>query len=502
MTSGNWANAAHWVGGALPDAANVAAVTIPAGVNVIYSSAVGSTQLTTLTSLGNLTLTGGTLSIGNTVADTSNIQNATLSLAGGQLTINGSLQSGILRLSNGTLNGSGNLTSADFGQTGGAIAGTLSNLTLASLGNFTLANSLAATQSIDLSSGGSILDALPAGAAATLSAPSVRLSAATGAGTVAVPLRLATTALSGSTTGGLIQISNTPTGTVTLSGLSTGNASNILYAQNGRALNITGGVRSAGGGIVIDPPTDLTMSPTATITSGGGGISLDALGNITLAAVNAGSGAVVIQTTGGQIGTATPGVNNVTAGDLTLNASTGIQLAYVAPATHVSNTSGTFALTNTSTGVTTSNVIPTAAISTPDTINAAQTAATVIQQTMQTPVPQEPTTAPAVVAPVPSEPALVLIPVAPAHQTTDGEAVGGNSPVTTASSDSRSPQTSRETERSEGKPKESREEKSDDKPATKPAVQTVTVANATVQKPAEQVMQVERPKGRVLVCKG
>jgi hypothetical protein len=30
----------------------------------------------------------------------------------------------------------------------------------------------------------------------------------------------------------------------------------------------------------------------------------------------------------------------------------------------------------------------------------------------------------------------------------------------------------------------------------------VTVANATVQKPAEQVMQVERPKGRVLVCKG
>jgi hypothetical protein len=214
--------------------------------------------------------------------------------------------------------------------------------------------------------------------------------------------------------------------------------------------------------------------------------------------VNAGSGTVMIQTTGGQIGTAIPGVNNVTAGDLTLSAATGIQLAYVAPATHVSNTSGTFALTNTSTGVTASNVIPTAATSTPDTINAAQTAATVIQQTMQTPVPQEPTTAPAVVAPEPNP----IVQVAPVHQTTDGEAVGGSSPVTTASSDSSSPQTSRETERSEGKPKENREEKSDDKPATKPAVQTVTVANATVQKPAEQVMQVERPKGRVLVCKG
>jgi hypothetical protein len=477
-------------------------VTIPAGVSVTYGSAVGSTQLTTLTSLGNLTLTGGSLSIGNTVADTSNIQNATLSLAGGQLTVNGSLQADILRISTGTLNGSGNLAASDFAQTGGAIAGTLGNLTLASLGNFTLANSLAATQRIELSSGGSILDALPAGAAATLSAPSLSLTAAMGIGTVAAPLRIATTALSVGSTGGLIQISNTPAGTVTLSGLSTGSASNILYAQNGRALNITGGVSSAGGGIVIDPPTDLTMSPAATITSGGGSISLDALGNITLAAVNAGSGTVMIQTTGGQIGTATPGVNNVTASDLTLSAATGIQLAYVAPATHVSNTSGTFALTNTSTGVTASNVIPTAATSTPDTINAAQTAATVIQQTMQAPAPQEPTTTPVAVAPVASEPAPVLVAAEPVRATTGGETTASSSPVTSASSDSSPPQASTGTTGSEGKPKENREDKSEDKPAPKPAVQSVTVANATVQKPADQVMQVERPKGRVLVCKG
>jgi hypothetical protein len=252
---------------------------------------------------------------------------------------------------------------------------------------------------------------------------------------------------------------------------------------------------------VIDPPTDLTMSPAATITSGGGSISLDALGNITLAAVNAGSGAVVIQTTGGQIGTATPGVNNVTAGDLTLNAATGIQLAYVAPATHVSNTSGTFALTNTSTGVTTSNVIPTTTVTT-DTTTAAQTAATVIQQTMQAPAPQEPATTPTVVSPVASEPAPVLVAAEPVRATTGGETTASSNPVTTASSDSSPPEASTGTKGSEGKPKENREDKSDDKPATKPAVQTVTVANSTVQKPAEQVMQVERPKGRVLVCKG
>jgi filamentous hemagglutinin family protein len=61
--SGNWSTASNWAGGAIPDGANVAAVTIPSGVTVTYDSGAGTTTLNTLTSSGgNLTIAGGTLS--------------------------------------------------------------------------------------------------------------------------------------------------------------------------------------------------------------------------------------------------------------------------------------------------------------------------------------------------------------------------------------------------------------------------------------------------------
>ena len=44
-------------------------------------------------------------------------------------------------------------------------------------------------------------------------------------------------------------------------------------------------------------------------------------------------------------------------------------------------------------------------------------------------------------------------------------------------------------------------EKKDEKTVATPVVQTVVVANTTVQKPADQIVQIEKPKGTVLVCK-
>jgi hypothetical protein len=35
----------------------------------------------------------------------------------------------------------------------------------------------------------------------------------------------------------------------------------------------------------------------------------------------------------------------------------------------------------------------------------------------------------------------------------------------------------------------------------KPVVQTIVVATTTLQKTVEQVVQVERPKGKVLICR-
>ena len=44
-TTGNWSSSTNWAGGAIPDGANVAAVTIPPGTTVTYDSAVATTTL-------------------------------------------------------------------------------------------------------------------------------------------------------------------------------------------------------------------------------------------------------------------------------------------------------------------------------------------------------------------------------------------------------------------------------------------------------------------------
>lgn len=52
-----------------------------------------------------------------------------------------------------------------------------------------------------------------------------------------------------------------------------------------------------------------------------------------------------------------------------------------------------------------------------------------------------------------------------------------------------------------GAPANDPEDKTEGKSAVKPVIQIVTVANTTVHKPAEQIVQVDRPKGRLLVCR-
>ncbi len=61
-TSGNWSVAANW--DALPDLANVTAVSVPAGTSVIYDAAAGTTKLGSL-SISGLSLAGGSLDIAN-----------------------------------------------------------------------------------------------------------------------------------------------------------------------------------------------------------------------------------------------------------------------------------------------------------------------------------------------------------------------------------------------------------------------------------------------------
>jgi hypothetical protein len=64
--TGLWSVASNW--DALPDASNVLEVRIPAGKQVTYDAAVGTTRLQTLSSAGALSLAGGTLNVASNVS--------------------------------------------------------------------------------------------------------------------------------------------------------------------------------------------------------------------------------------------------------------------------------------------------------------------------------------------------------------------------------------------------------------------------------------------------
>ncbi|MDD5332155.1 MAG: YDG domain-containing protein [Rhodoferax sp.] len=86
--SGQWSDAGNW--DALPDASNVLAVAIPAGVLVTYDAGAGSTSLQALGGAGGFSLSGGSLSIGSGLSTPQyNQSGGSLNLAG-SLSVNGS----------------------------------------------------------------------------------------------------------------------------------------------------------------------------------------------------------------------------------------------------------------------------------------------------------------------------------------------------------------------------------------------------------------------------
>jgi hypothetical protein len=96
-TNGLWSNVSNW--DALPDGANVLAVSIPVGANVVYDAGVGSTTLQSLASAG------------------------TLGLSGGNLTVTNSVNTAQFSQTGGALSGAGTLTVTDsFNQTGGTVS--------------------------------------------------------------------------------------------------------------------------------------------------------------------------------------------------------------------------------------------------------------------------------------------------------------------------------------------------------------------------------------------
>jgi hypothetical protein len=86
--TGNWSAANNWAGGAIPDYANVAAVTIPKGTTVTYDSGVvGATTLSALTDGGNFIMASGSLSTTGSFATAGYEQTGGALDVGGALTV-------------------------------------------------------------------------------------------------------------------------------------------------------------------------------------------------------------------------------------------------------------------------------------------------------------------------------------------------------------------------------------------------------------------------------
>jgi len=105
-TTGSWFDPANWAGAAVPDLANVANVSIPAGVTVSFDNSPvgtaqgGQVQIDSLGTAGSLAVTSGALNVGS-----GGVQLNTLTQSGGALTSSGVLTVDRLIQTGGRLTG-------------------------------------------------------------------------------------------------------------------------------------------------------------------------------------------------------------------------------------------------------------------------------------------------------------------------------------------------------------------------------------------------------------
>ena len=269
--NGLWSDAANWDGGVVPEGANVLAVDFSRSNGIVtYSAAAGNTILKNLNSATGLLLTGGNLTLGESVLDRSVLSGlAGLEISGGSLLLNGSLSADRYAQGGGVLSGNGNLLVANsFNQAAGAIR---------------LAGQLAITQAAgDLRF-------------ASLAANDVQLSALTGAI---------------GQDGAL------------LAGSLTARAQNgIVLGHAGNQVGSFSASNSAGGGIALNNTSAPGTLILGTLVTGAGNIAIDNTGGIAAGNIDAHGGNVSVKAH------SPVSVNGKIAGnDIALNASTDVVL--------------------------------------------------------------------------------------------------------------------------------------------------------------------------------
>lgn len=368
-SSGSWSVAANWAGGALPDAANVAAVNIPAGTTVTYDLPLASSaQLTSLNSSGALVIPGG------------------------QLTIAGTLSTAAYSQQGGTLTAGALTVGSQFTQTGGSIlaSGPVSlnqatgNLVLGAI-NAAALDLSAPAGSIGQSGGTSIT----AGSVAASAAQGIALDQNnhiavfsahnTTSGDITLtntanPLTVSQLHNGGGSivldnTGGVIaaatidaadSVTITAHSPITVNAPITAGNRITLHAASSLAgsdnLTINANLSAGSGGLSATAGNDIVMAGAARMTTANGPVDLVAGNNIVLGQIDAGSGAVYLEATNGSVSTASGAATpTVTAYSLLLRANTGATLSTAVQLLDITSTTGLVSIYDTITGTNLSN---------------------------------------------------------------------------------------------------------------------------------------------------
>ena len=310
--SGNWSLASNWAGGAIPDYANVAAVTIPSGDTVTYDSGVpGATTLTTLTNSGNLVMAAGNLST------TGNLSTAGYEQSGGMLTVGGSLT--INSVSGGVTLGAIKAGSLNINSQSGAIT-QLASTTLDVTGTSSLT---APNYSITLANAADVF-----GGVVTSNASNIDLLQSSGG------LKLGNTTATGTFTadsvaGAITQSAGTAVDVTGATSLTANNGGAVSYGITlaNTTNDFVGAVTSTGssinlldtsaGGLILG---NTIASGTLTATSRGGAITqsgataVDVTGGTTLTANNGGGlgyGITLANTANDFVGAVTSNGSNI-----------------------------------------------------------------------------------------------------------------------------------------------------------------------------------------------
>jgi hypothetical protein len=272
-TTGSWFDPANWAGGAVPDLANVANVTIPAGVTVSFDNTpvapaqAGPVSIDSLGVAGSLSQSAGTLNVG-----AGGVTLNTLTQTGGELATTGALTLGSLSQSAGSLSAGSLSTTTSYSQTGTGTINVTGDVSITATTAPVLLGNLNTGGTLNVNStGGSITQT--AGTVLTVTGPAT-LTASQNGTPANVYLGNAGNTLSGPVTASGADVTLNTTGPLTTNVTATGDAT----LTSGGATTL--GASTVGGNLNVTSTGDvtqtapLTVAGTTTVTSTQGDVVL------------------------------------------------------------------------------------------------------------------------------------------------------------------------------------------------------------------------------------